>query len=151
MDAAFSVSFKGRRSGPNHGTWIREVQPAFGPGIREPFRVDGNNSASGCRQSQGKNESRSQLVWRHYSEKIPSYVSPPHRASPRFGTRLRMSWRRFRAQALSLLCVRRLGPVCLKSTFHWVVLMAARSAYPSLGHAGRIMSLLKIAVGLTPE
>ena len=90
----FSVSFKVRRSGLITALGFERFSPLSG-------RVFMNVSSGQPQFSKPrwtaprKNENRLQLEWMRSSERIASCVSLPHPALPRFGTDLRMSWRRF--------------------------------------------------------
>ena len=133
----------------NHGTWIREVQPAFGPGIRERFEWTATIPQAAVDRAKEKREQVATRMEALLGEDTVLCLPTAPGIAPLRNTPAD-ELEAFRAQALSLLCVAGLARLP-QVNLPFGTLDGCPVGLSLIGPRGTDMLLLKIAVGLTPE
>ena len=133
----------------NHGTWIREVQPAFGPGIRERFEWTATIPQAAVDRAKEKREQVATRMEAFLGEDTVLCLPTAPGIAPLRNTPSD-ELEAFRAQALSLLCVAGLARLP-QVNLPFGTLDGCPAGLSLIGPRGTDMLLLKIAVGLTPE
>ena len=133
----------------NHGTWIRAVQPSFGPDIHKRFEWTATIQQAEVDIAKEKREQVAARMDAFLGEDSVLCLPTAPGIAPLRNTPSD-ELEAFRAQALSLLCVAGLARLP-QVNLPFGTLDGCPIGLSLIGPRGADMLLLKIAVGLTPE
>ncbi len=133
----------------NHGAWIREVQPAFGPDIHKRFEWTATIQQAEVDIAKEKREQVAARMDAFLGEDTVLCLPTAPGIAPLCNTPLD-ELEAFRAQALSLLCIAGLARLP-QVNLPLGTLDDCPTGLSLVGPRGADMLLLKIAVGLTPQ